>query len=59
MSREAEPLADYLAVALADLCYIADQAKAGTLTTDAMQAAAKTFNNAASKLRRAAAAQGE
>lgn len=55
MARESKDLADYLAVALEDLRFIEEAAKSGSLAADQMEAAAKTFTNAATKLRREAA----
>jgi hypothetical protein len=52
MSRTAEPLAEYLDVALEDLRFCAAAAKDETLTAEQMIECAKTFTNAAVKLRR-------
>lgn len=54
MGRVATDTADYLEVALADLAFVADATRDGTLTAPAMLAAARTFTSAAAKLRREA-----
>jgi hypothetical protein len=54
MARQTEPLADYLAVAFEDLRFAEAAARDGTLTTEQMVECAKTFTNAATKLRREA-----